>query len=125
MKEDVQNAFNSIERGYLLDRLYEVKALSNLWRLANWSYSEASPVFVQDRDGTLLEVIQCSQGVKQGCPLALTLFCVRFTPIIREAVKDHPTVIPIAVADDVTFSGPPDQVLEVSSVFNRLLSTAG
>ena len=40
-------------------------------------------------------------------------------------MKDHPTVIPIAVADDVTFSAPPELVLEVSSVFNRLLSTAG
>ena len=40
-------------------------------------------------------------------------------------MKDHPSVVPIAIADDVTFSGPPDQVLEVSSVFNGLLSTAG
>ena len=125
MKEDVKNAFNSIERSFMLDRLYETKSLSNLWRLADWSYSDESPVYVQDRDGTLLEVIQCSQGVKQGCPLALTLFCVGFTPIIRDATKDHPSVVPIAIADDVTFAGPPDQVLEVSSVFNELLMPAG
>ena len=46
MKEDAQNAFNSIERKTVLQRLYDEESLSSMWRLANWSYNEPSPVFV-------------------------------------------------------------------------------
>ena len=125
MKDDVKNAFNEMDRRIILRRLYDEESLSSMWRLADWSYNEPSPVYVMDRNGTILDVIMCSQGVKQGCPLALNLFCIGLNPTIKEAVQELPGVIPIGIADDVTFSGPPQAVLQASVKFGELLPTIG
>jgi hypothetical protein len=99
---DIANAFNSIDRAHVLQALYEQEELSSLFKLADFAYSEPSPLIMRDSSGRVADVIMSERGVRQGDPLGLALFALGLLHPVEQAVTEE--VTPIAFADDVTFA---------------------
>ena len=122
LKKDVYNAHNEIDRKETLQRLFLQRSLSFMWRLAHWSYSYASPVYILSRENHIIEKLYSKQGVRQGDPLSQPLFCIGFTPTLNQLKRTNANVTVLADADDVMLIGKPDDVLSFSTALDSKLS---
>ena len=64
-----------------------------------WPFHDGMQVWVQD-DGESSEPILVTNGVKQGCVLAPTLFSMMFSAMLAEAFSDNSDGIPIRFRTD-------------------------
>ena len=106
LSEDLRNAFNERARDKVLSSLYETPALAPMWRLADWAYRNSSPLVMRNKEGALLELLESSNGVRQGDPIAAVLFAVSVQKVFKRAVAVGEDVRGVAVLDDLTFVGP-------------------
>ena len=72
LKIDITNAFNTVDRVQLLNKLYASPQLSPIWRLVQFAYATDSPLLLQRCENVSLS---SSNGVRQGDLLSGLLFC--------------------------------------------------
>ncbi len=118
---DLVNAFNSINRGRVLQALFDEPRLQSLWRLAAWSYGNHAQLWVRASDGTLCGHIQSTNGVRQGDLLASVLFALALLPAMLAAHRAGRATghacHTVGIMDDVTFIGHPAAVSAAVTTF--------
>ena len=122
---DQQNAFNSRERSKMLGALYEDEKLAPLWRLAAWSYSDATPLCVRNNNGVIVCALASRNGARQGCVLGSILYALSMKEIFTEVARTSPDVHALAIADDFTIIGPPSDALRAYRKFVELCDADG
>ena len=122
---DISNAFNNRERAEMLAALYQHESLKGLWRLADWAYTDKSPLWLRDSDGRVSSHLISSNGVRQGCGLGAVLFAISMKAIYEEVQKLVPGIRAIAIMDDFYMVGKPAEVLEAYEHFDRLCKLDG
>ena len=115
---DFVNGFNSMFRHTMLERLYDLPELSDLWRLADFCYGAPSPLHLYSREGLAATLIS-QRGARQGCVLGTLLFCLGLQPALLEASRGLTELSVSAYVDDVVAVGPVDQA---ATFFDRLSS---
>ena len=114
---DIQNAFNSLDRGLMLRELFAHPTLAPVWRLAHWVYSQPVDLQLFSSSGVFMRYITAACGPLQGEPFSSFLYCLTTKPLIDAAkAAGGPDVDVIALTDDVTFIGPPDGVAVTRAV---------
>jgi hypothetical protein len=83
-----------------------------MWRNAHWAYCAPSPLWVYDRRGVPVHQLESANGVRQGDLLAAALFALAVQPIYASALVQVPGASAVAVLDDITFLGTPEQVTQ-------------
>lgn len=105
---DLVNAYNSLGRDKMLEALYAEPRLEPIFRLVDWAYSSPTNLYVRGADN-IVETIPSANGTRQGDPFGMLLFCLGVVgPIKAGLAVGGDGVSAVAVADDVTFIGPPD-----------------
>jgi hypothetical protein len=93
----------------MLEALYADDALSPVFKIVEWAYSDLTSLLLKTPSGEIFSVIQSEQGTRQGDPFGMLLFCLGIKRAIDDVLQEGgPTVRAVAVADDVTFVGPVD-----------------
>lgn len=111
---DIKNAFNSISRQVIADRLAE-----EIPELATAFMSMcACPQLQIDAKGTVITT--ATQGVKQGDPLSPILFCLGLKPILSNLEASFPDHHFLAYEDDITVLGP---VLQFNDIIEHTART--
>lgn len=98
---DIKNAFNSINRRQTLQRVFECEELQPVFKIIQLRYCTPSRVAAVDNRGEAF-VITVLEGVAQGDPLAMLIFCVAMKPVYETALNGlNPKLVQgVAVADD-------------------------
>jgi hypothetical protein len=114
---DIENAFNSLDRGLMLAELFSHAELAPIWRLAHWVYSQPVQLQLFSSSGDFLRFVTAACGPLQGEPFSSFLYCLTVKPLIDDAkIAGGPEVRVVALTDDVTFLGPPDGVAVTNAV---------
>jgi hypothetical protein len=121
LKTDIRNAFNSVERAYLLPEVS--KAFPDLAHHVFKMYNGSSPLIFYDSHN--IHILQSEEGVHQGDPLGPVLFSVALHPFLLDVQRDHPTIRSLAYLDDMFFIGPVDDVLSALSDVETSLHAIG
>ena len=100
LKIDFSNAFNSLRRDHMLER---VKATCpEIYNLVLYAYDDPSILLYQSI------TLASAEGVQQGDPLAVLLFCIAIQPLVASMTSDFN----VWYCDDGTLGGPQDTVLQ-------------
>ena len=110
LKTDFENAFNTMSRALMLQKLLACKALDRIWRLAHFAYSTPSLLYLFD-DGALEAVLLSQEGLRQGCVFGSALFSLAVHDLFVEAIAST-GVQGVAICDDLTLVGEPAAVLK-------------
>ena len=102
LKTDVRNAFNSVARKCLLQRVAE--DFPDVYPHVRQMYGDPSKL-IYVTEGRV-ELLTSSQGVHQGDPLGPALFSATIHPIIYEVAERHNNVTILAYLDDIYAVGP-------------------
>ena len=108
---DVRNAFNESSRKSIASALAEHEVTAPVWHVVCQAYGDvSSPLLVKNRAG-LCAVIDSECGVRQGDTLASFLFAVQMQSVYARALAAGGSkVTAVAVLDDLTLVGPPEDV---------------
>jgi hypothetical protein len=111
LKTDFKNAFNSISRRLVWEKLQAHPRASVLLRAFHFQYGRASPLLFYHRRDLFAE-LSSSEGVRQGCPFAAFAFSLVVQSLYEDALKQCADCSAVAIQDDLTLVGPADQVLK-------------
>ncbi|MDO9006293.1 MAG: reverse transcriptase domain-containing protein, partial [Aquabacterium sp.] len=127
MAIDFKNAFNSIHRHKVMERLSNCNATRCLLNFFYWSYAEASPLLVFDYDTNILAALLDSvQGVKQGDPVSAFAFAFTVQQLYKDALAaGDGSVIAAAIQDECTIIRDYRQVFKVFDRLKELSSDYG
>ena len=105
---DVRNAFNTLSRARILERIYAEKKLQVAWR--NAEYSLGSPTTLRLPNGV---EIKSENGVQQGGCLSSGQYAFAKRAGYKAAHDTHPDTLQLfAVLDDGTICGPAQHVID-------------
>ena len=68
----------------MFEALFSHDSLGPLWRIAHWSYSSETPLWVKDSGGEIVYTIMSSNGSRQGDPLEMILYALSMHPIFKK-----------------------------------------
>jgi hypothetical protein len=117
---DFKNAFNTRDRAGIVEAMFKQKQLAPVWRIFHWAYRAPSRLIVTMGGGVIAD-IPSSDGVRQGDPLSSLGYGVSVHPVYQEVDRAHPNVLVVAIVDDLTLSGPAD---DVADAFEHLVKLA-
>ena len=100
---DFANAFNTIDRGLLLSKLYACPDLEETFRIVHLAYSKPSAL---NLGKGCKSPLQSSNGVRQGDPLSTLLFSLAVQDTY-ESVARSADITPYAFVDDLQIVGTP------------------
>jgi hypothetical protein len=72
---DVKNAYNTVSRRIIMQRLLGVREFRPTWRMAHWLLASPSALLVMEA-GQVAFSLESTTGVRQGCSLSPFLFAV-------------------------------------------------
>ena len=105
---DFTNAFNTLDRAFMLEQLYQQPKLKALWNITAWGYSSSSTLYVMDNTP-----LQSHNGARQGDPLGCILFANAIAKALQCTIKPTNGLIKCyAVLDDIRLAGPPHLLRE-------------
>ena len=91
-----------------------------------WSYREPTKLWLRDRDGSVSGIfLPSTRGVRQGDPLGGLAFAVALHPLLLSTLATHRAVRAVAIQDDVTFVGKPEDVMQAAASFARGIQQVG
>ena len=108
LSDDLPNAFNDRNRAKILAMLADHPQFKKLFKFVWFAYGSSSSLLFKHQ-GKIMETLLSENGVRQGCPIALFLFCLSVHPAFKLA-NSVPGVTAVAIADDLEFVGKPDSV---------------
>jgi hypothetical protein len=114
---DFSNAFNTLSRRAILERLYANNDLSALFGIADYTLGMSSPLLVFSHEGIAYRLAS-AEGVRQGSVLGPFLFALGLDPLLREFQSE----LVVAYLDDVTLRV---RVSDASNAIQRFASLAG
>lgn len=107
---DFKNAFNAVDRATVLKTLYSHSALSGLWRIADFAYSQPTALYSRcTSTNRFMQSLMSEEGVRQGDPLSSLLFALSIQSTL--AAVDNTSVKVRAYLDDVIVVGKPQGVV--------------
>ena len=109
----------------MLTELFAHPKLAGLWRIMLWIYGTASLLLIFRPDGSLAAWIFSWEGVRQGCVFGSFGFSIATLRLVVQLKVKHPSVLVVAIIDDVTLSGPPKQVCDAFVLFIELCRQYG
>ena len=102
---DAVNAFNTEDRDFMLQSLFELPQFSSLFKIANFGYGHGpSSLIVRCADGSTSR-LSSQEGSKQGCVLGTLLYCLAAQKRYNQALAGVENVTPAAYADDFNAVG--------------------
>ena len=122
---DCTNAYNTLSREAIVDRLAKNPGLSPLYRLAAWSLRH-TPLIVIDKGKAALH-LRSETGVRQGSVLGPLLFCLAIHPILQKIAATTDVDL-VAYLDDITIisrSGSPRAASLAFTALERELAILG
>jgi hypothetical protein len=124
VQTDISNAFNSVDRGRMVDSVLKTGSLSPIHQLFHGVYAQPSALLVYGNDGNLLANIPSQQGSRQGCQLASLGYSLVVQPLYLQALRTAKRAVTgVAIIDDFTLIGMPEDVLVVYDEFVKLART--
>lgn len=121
---DFANAFNTRNRDDIMKALYAEQSLSHIWRIVDFAYSAPSDLYTFT-NGAWVPSLQSSQGVRQGDPLGSLLFALSVKQLYNKSVQGLDSLSAMAIHDDFTVVGEPEQVMQVFDRVCQLSDTTG
>ncbi|CAI5980243.1 unnamed protein product [Closterium sp. NIES-65] len=119
---DVENAFNSVERGSFFTAL-KWTALEPLLPLVRTLYGEPARLLLDP--GFDERYIESTRGVRQGDPLGPMLFAAAIQPTMLSAAARCPNTMVLAYADDITIIGEPAEAIKGVQIITEELRKCG
>jgi hypothetical protein len=120
LKTDFQNAFNACSRAAIWSTLTKHSCTEPMWKMFHWSYAQPSPLLLYDHQQNLSTVIPSSQGMRQGDPFSGFGFALGVQPMYEACIKDTPACEAVSVQDDLTLTGPQEQVFKAYDIIKNL-----
>ena len=121
LKTDVKNAFNSIRRSHLLQKVYE--SFPQIYNHVSQMYSDISSLVYTN--GKRVSILSSEEGIHQGDPLGPALFSIAIQSSLLEVQRANPNVTCLAYLDDVFILGPVDAVVAASADLRSSFSPIG
>jgi Reverse transcriptase (RNA-dependent DNA polymerase) len=103
MKIDLKNAFNSVDRGKMLQALFSYPSLRPLYRFAMFCYGSPSDLVIRDSSHQFFysSSLMSREGCRQGGPESPLLFAVALQHfVLRKLHDDFPSVLQAFMLDD-------------------------
>ena len=133
---DLRNAFNEESRQLIYDFFasgchtppsqeashHTWKGWDILWRHFEAHYS--TPGLLKFYHSGQVHHISSKPGTQQGDPLGTVLFSAPLQRILHQVADAHPEILIFAFADNGSFAGPQDQVLQVIDTYHQSLVAA-
>ena len=117
---DLREAFQNFTRQDLLNALHSNDRLARLLHIASLLYANERDAVFHLADGTPC-VAPCLKGAMQGCPSGSPFFCVAIADTLKW-LRGRATFV-VAIADDITFSAPVDDMGDIfRDLFQRLIA---
>ena len=104
---DFSNAFNSLHRNYMLERISEV--IPELYKFCHLAYKEHSILKIGEF------CLTSQEGSQQGDPLGGRPFCLIIHPILRSTISP----LTIEFMDDITLGGTRKEVSNDVQLFKE------
>ncbi|MGA7854889.1 MAG: hypothetical protein WCA15_16300, partial [Candidatus Acidiferrales bacterium] len=123
---DSRNAFNLIDRPYVLRESYSRPEIAAIWRYLNLCYGEPTDIDLFDRASKVVARIQSSQGVAQGCSSGSSAYAIAVARDLEAArrIADSDVVI-LSVLDGVYMIGSPDKLRAPMEEYTRASESHG
>lgn len=121
---DVSNAFNTRDRGQLLDILYANPTLSPLHSIVDFAYSETSDLLFRNTHDQFV-VLHSEQGLRQGDVLATLLYSLSVQQFYTHSLALDSTLTGVAVIDDLHIGGSSLAVLTAVDRYSESLQDSG
>lgn len=119
---DAENAFNTLSRDIIVQKLAKSPGLAPIYRLAAWSLNE-TPLLLIDGGRTISHMTsQC--GVRQGSVLGPILFALGIHHILLKIANTCEVKL-VAYLDDITLFGDPTKVEEAFHILETELAKIG
>ena len=109
----------------MLEALYRQSSMKSLWRLADWAYTDATPLWLRNGMGVASEYILSANGVRQGCGLGALLFALSMKEIYDRVQANSPSVRVVAIMDDLFLLGKPEDCVKAYTFFTELCERNG
>jgi hypothetical protein len=100
LQVDCRNAFNSIRRRVIIDKIINSRALHPIATFFDWAYGGPTPLYSYQGK----YICSSSTGVRQGDPLGSLYFCLRIQDILSD-IQERYGIALLAFADDITLLG--------------------
>ena len=105
---DIENAFNTEDRSWILRTIYETKELKPMWGIVDYTYGSDSILRLPGGFE-----IRSRNGVKQGDTLGSAEFAMSKHSAYKTAHSVHPDSVRLfAVLDDATLVGPAQHTID-------------
>ena len=114
---DCTNAYNTISREAIIDRLSKNPGFSPIYRMAAWSLRHTPLIVIENGEAVLH--LNSESGVRQGSVLGPLLFCMAIQPLLQKIVSTVDVRI-VAYLDDVTIIGKPEATRAAGLAFTAL-----
>jgi len=123
---DIENAFNSLSRAFMLKSLFAIPEFRPIYSLVHWAYRSPSDLLVL-KGGRVLYTLRSSRGVRQGDPLGSLLFAISMlVPYAKISSSLPGSPPPVAIIDDLNLiSRDPQTLLKAYDVAKQVLEAAG
>jgi hypothetical protein len=124
---DVINGFNELERQAMRAAIVADPRLYFILPLYGMLYADrVGELCYFDEDGNHSHTQPSRRGVRQGCVLGLSIFCVTMAPTYKQLKEGlWPKGMLVTFSDDVYLHGPPMNVAATICAAPALFMTAG
>ena len=117
---DTSNAFNTLDRGKMLETVFNHEDLTLTKGMYAFTYSEPSLLIIRENN-QVKHVLLSRNGVRQGCVLGSLGYALTLQPAYEESTHGLREVTTKAIMDDITWTGPPN---EVFAAYERYVASA-
>ena len=83
--------------------LYAHEKLKPLWRIADWAYTDVTPLWLMSGDGAVCDFLHSANSMRHDCWLGALLFAVSMKEGFNETQMTNPKVKMVTILDELYF----------------------